>query len=176
MTEETWAPIPGYKGDYEVSDLGRVRRLTYRGRNAYKVAKTPKILAQSLVYGYLRVGLHKDNQPSHCLVHRLVLLAFRGEPDDGMEAAHLNGCRTDNRLANLAWTTRRENHAHKHLHGTAQVLERANSVKLTSKEVLQIRERIARGVRLVTIAREFSVNASTISSIKRGRTWRTLRS
>lgn len=43
------------------------------------------------------------------MVHRLVLLAFRGEPKKGEEARHLNDQREDARLENLEWGSRSEN-------------------------------------------------------------------
>src|SRR5262249_4354731 len=49
-------------------------------------------------------------------VHRLVLEAFVGPCPPGMEARHVNGIKTDNRLVNLQWGTHRQNMRDKATH------------------------------------------------------------
>ena len=51
QTSETFLSVPGYEGLYEVSNKGNVKSLR-RGI----------ILKPSILHGYLRVGLHKDNK------------------------------------------------------------------------------------------------------------------
>lgn len=114
---ETWAPIPGYEGSYEVSDHGRVRaldRVTDRGRKWRGRMMTPYAMRN----GYMSVTLWKDGKQKSHLVHRLILSAFVGEPPAGTEALHKNGLRSDNALANLAWGTHSENQFDQVEHGT----------------------------------------------------------
>jgi hypothetical protein len=69
--------------------------------------------------GYMSVAIKDDvGKWRFPYVHRLVLLAFVGPQPDGHESAHGNGRRTDNRVENLSWLTRKHNHAHKYQHGT----------------------------------------------------------
>jgi hypothetical protein len=72
--------------------------------------------------GYLFVTLNGKGYA----VHRLILLTFRGKRPKGLESRHLNNNKTDNRLKNLLWGTRREN--------------ACDSAKLTAEEVRQIRD------------------------------------
>lgn len=58
--------------------------------------------------GYLTVSVNNET----LLVHRLVLMAFKGAPLAGQEANHLNGDKHDNRAENLEWTTRAGNELH----------------------------------------------------------------
>ncbi len=52
---EIWKPIKGYEGLYEVSDLGNVKSLNYRGNG------TANILKGSFTHeGYKKVDLYKD--------------------------------------------------------------------------------------------------------------------
>jgi hypothetical protein len=114
---ETWKPIPGYEGAYEVSDLGRVRslaRVTDRGRRWQGRLLTPCPLQN----GYLIVTLWRDGRQRSPLVHRLVLLAFVGEGPEGTEVRHADGSRTNNALSNLSWGTHSENQCDQVEHGT----------------------------------------------------------
>jgi hypothetical protein len=53
--------------------------------------------------GYLSVGLSRNSKQRAFYVHRLVAEAFLGPRPAGKETMHLNGDRTDNRVANLAY-------------------------------------------------------------------------
>lgn len=99
-------PVPGYEMVYEVSNLGCVRS---RART-----QVPVIKAQWKHDGYWRCKIGSKA----VLVHRLVLIAFVGAPEQGMEACHNNGVRTDNKLENLRWDTRSANQMDRRKHGT----------------------------------------------------------
>lgn len=112
-TTETWKPIPGYEGLYEVSDHGRVRSLDRRYIRADGIATRrrgrilkPVMNGSSKHQVYLCAPGEKQKPQ---LVHRLVLTAFVGPCPEGMEACHSNDVPTDNRLANLRWDTRSAN-------------------------------------------------------------------
>lgn len=117
---ETWLPIPGYVGSYEVSDNGGVRSLlrTIRGRNNTPRIQPAKTLTPYInPSGYGFVSLRQKSQGKTMRVHRLVLRAFVGEPIVGQEGCHNNGNPGDNRLTNLRWGTRSENMFDKVKHG-----------------------------------------------------------
>jgi hypothetical protein len=116
-TRETWRPVPGYEGLYEVSDLGRVRslrRMTRRGWRGGKILKpTPRDR-----YGHTVVGLSANGIKTVRQVHQIVAEAFIGPPPGGMEACHGDGNGGNNALANLRYGTRRENILDEVRHGT----------------------------------------------------------
>jgi hypothetical protein len=103
----------------------------------------------------------------------LVCRAFNGPPPrPGLHCAHLDGNKTNNTPANLAWVTGRENEAHKLLHGTRMMGERHNMAKLTESDIRAIRATPkVRGSGLELAAR-FCVTPTTISDIRNGRIWR----
>ncbi len=69
--------------------------------------------------GYLQVKLSNAAGPKRKLVHRIVLETFVGPcPADKQETAHWNGKRSDNRVENLRWATKKENYDDAVRHGT----------------------------------------------------------
>lgn len=116
---EEWRPVVGYEGLYEVSDLGRVKRVA-AGQGA-----TPGIRKQSThPSGYKQVSLSKGNRQRTHKAHRLVLEAFVGPRPEGMESCHANDIPGDNRLENLRWGTRRENLLERDTNGKPRSPER----------------------------------------------------
>jgi len=77
--------------DIEVSDLGRVRRIS-----------TGQILSTCLrSNGYIQVTLWDRGIRRTKYVQKLVWEAFNGPLEPSQNIAHLNGDLTDNRLSNL---------------------------------------------------------------------------
>lgn len=169
---EKWLPIPGFEGDYEASSLGRIRRLTFKSGTCNKVHDVPRIITQhKMPRGYLRVCLSRGGKSKMYLVHRLILLSFKGD-GGGKEGAHLNGKCTDNRIENLIWATHEENNGHRYIHGTFFYGEQQNNAKLTADAVRKIRELSANGEPKVSISKKFGVAPSTVSGIVRRCAWK----
>ena len=110
---EIWKVIPGYVGQYEVSDQGRVR--SFRRNLQGRVLKPGRMPA-----GHMSVALGRKN--SQC-VHKLVLLAFVGAAPARHECLHINGVPNDNRLINLRWGTRSENMKDAYAHGARDLVK-----------------------------------------------------
>lgn len=109
---QTWRPVVGYEGFYEVSDLGLVwasRRKGTRGG----LLKTPLDNRS-----YQQVNMCRDGRRWHTHVHVLVATAFHGPCPPGMECRHLDGDRSNNVVSNLAWGTPSENNRDLVRHGT----------------------------------------------------------
>lgn len=105
MKSEVWNRINGY-GDYEVSNLGRVKsfkRDRINGKIMYP-APTKK--------GYLRIKLGDGKITKTFSVHRLVCENFLSKDEDRKIINHKNGIKDDNRLENLEWATNSENIRH----------------------------------------------------------------
>ncbi|WP_342576005.1 NUMOD4 domain-containing protein [Paenibacillus sp. FSL M8-0142] len=109
---EKWLPVVGYEGFYEVSNHGRVKRLSSSGTSKEKILK-PQIQRD----GYQRVTLSKKGQKKRMAIHRLVAIAFIPNPENKEQVNHENGNKLDNRLKNLNWMTPKENIAHAIAHG-----------------------------------------------------------
>ena len=163
--KEEWRVHPEWT-DYEVSDRGRVRRVT-GGSGAIPYAVLKGSFNKDTGYRGVRLyGLH-----SHT-IHKLVLEAFRGPRPHGMEARHLDGDGTNNRLSNLCWGTHAENYADRIRHGTAPIGSNSASAKLTEVDVDAIRSRyVPHVVTLKILGQEFGVSAAHISNILKRHTW-----
>ena len=115
MSKEYWKDIPNYEGLYQVSNLGRVKRLESAVWNGYKyVSKKEHILKpHTNTHGYPSVILCKNGKHhKNHRVHRLVAQAFIPNPQNKIDINHINGIKTDNRVKNLEWVTRSENLIH----------------------------------------------------------------
>jgi len=102
VTAPQWRPVPGYSG-YWVSDHGDVASTRRGDFRHLKLHRTQ--------FGHVQVWLYSGTRDTRkgVGVHRLVLLAFVGEPEPGQEACHNNDVPADNRLSNLRWGTHTDN-------------------------------------------------------------------
>lgn len=158
--------IPGFE-NYKISKDGIVTSL--KGQWGPRL-KTIKPIINS--NGYEMVYLMKNGKDKGLLVSRLVLLTYIGEPPGKeYQAAHINGTRTDNRLKNLKWCTRKENESHKIIHKTRLLGEKVTGSKLKTDQVIYIRKSTMENRVLATM---FSVHIYTIRQIKNGVIWKHL--
>lgn len=161
---EIWKelPTPAEIAVYEISSYGQVRTRRY-GRGEWK------ILSQFPDRGgYMRLTIARR----HTTVHRLVLQAFVGPCPDGLQCAHRDGDRKNNRLENLRWATPTSNNNDKLWHGTDQRGENCYIAKLTEDNVRYIRRALDDGTETFRgLARRFGVHLSTIADVRYGRTW-----
>lgn len=165
---EVWKTIPQWP-TYEVSDLGRIRRVSGGRWN-----KPGKILkAGDRGKGYLRVMLRMNGKDRTAFVHCLVAEAFHGpRPSTNHEAAHLDGNKSNNGLKNIDWVTTQTNHEHKKLHGTVARGEKVGVSKLTEQSVREIREYDWKWGDNKTLAEKYGVCICTISLIRNNKQWR----
>ena len=104
-----WSEIPGFEGQYEVSNDGIVRSWRY----GKKHLESPRILRQKTdKYGYLTVTLQRDGEKRYFTVHRLVAAAFVPNPKGKPQVNHKNGIKKDNSFEDLEWATNAENIRH----------------------------------------------------------------
>ena len=161
---ETWKPVVGWEDRHEVSDQGRVRRLS------------GLVLRPSLNRdGYPRLRLKRDDVDRSVLVHRLVAAAFLGPCPAGKEVNHKDGNKANSALMNLEYVTPSENKLHSY-----RVLGRkaapnygsANGYsKLKEEQVLEIVRRYRGGENGKALAAHFGVTQPLVSMIVLGKKW-----
>lgn len=163
---ETWKVIP-CAPNYSVSDLGRVRRdmaaqrtSIGRIRSTYKTDR-----------GYVYVSLAVDGKPRGFQVHRLVMLAHVGPST--LTVNHKNGDKSDNRLCNLEYVTRRDNSIH--AYEVLEVGPRGSShhnAKLTENDIGLLWSLVESGLSPKEVGRRFGVTGANVSHIVKGKGWR----
>jgi hypothetical protein len=110
---EVWKDIIGYEGQYQVSNLGRVKSMNREvDIKRCKVNKKEKIMSIGRRGGYSSLQLCKNSIDKSFLVHRLVALAFIPNYENKRTVNHINGIKTDNRVENLEWATDSEQVIH----------------------------------------------------------------
>ena len=160
---EEWLPYP-LNTDYAISNKGRAKRLT-RGKNT----RPGTILSQHKSNsGYLYVTMvNLEGEKKKHYLHRCVCWAFHGHPPRHDDIAnHIDLNKENNTPENLEWISLKENQLHARDSGAM-----VGKQKLVKEQVLEIKAKIADGISDSDIAKGYDVSASTIRSIRTGKTW-----
>jgi len=184
LKSEVWKPVKGYEGLYTISNFGHIR--------SYHIRTRGKALKSSLSGGYLTVHLRKNGKRKHAHVHKLVALAFLGDPPAPEYnyylkryilyiANHKDGIKTNNNTGNLEWKTVSEDALHAYALGLRHASgwtynkegETNPSAKLTEEDIPKIRKLVeCDRLTCEQVSERFQVTKSTISRIVRRKTWR----
>jgi hypothetical protein len=156
---EIWMPVSGYEYTYEVSNLGNVRSVDRWVDGRWKLGK---LLAQRLNKGtgYPTVTLRYEI----ATVHTLVAAAFIGPRPTKHDVAHTDGDKTNNRVVNLRYATRKENCHDMVAHGT-------RTKRLSIEQVTEIKKSLLKFENQYDIANRYGIDQSNVSRIATGKNW-----
>lgn len=165
-----YKPIERYPG-YRVGTDGSVWRWRIDKWKRLKLTPNP-------TNGYLLVNLFSERLGMKRIsktiqVHRIVLETFVGQCPSGMEARHFpDRNRSNNRLDNLMWGTKKQNASDKIAHATDPVGERNPNRKLTEEMVRRIRiNAVYKEKSRLSLALELGVTPGAIGHVLSGSTW-----
>lgn len=134
--DEVWKSVVGWEEFYEVSNMGRVRRIA--GGQGVRSVGTCKKLTEAMT-GYFVTNLNRPGVQELKTVHSMVLEAFIGLCPDGQECRHLDGNQKNNWLENLSWGSAKENADDRSRHGRTPTLKAfaksITSVKYSGEEM-----------------------------------------
>jgi hypothetical protein len=170
---ETWQPVLGYEGLYEVSDRGRVRslpRTIYLDNGHTRRWSGKTLIGHRRDSGYREFALYLDKKVKVRNVHQLVLEAFVGPRPLGKEVAHKDGNPSNSVLQNLKWVTKVENHSDRLRHGTYGFKLTLNQVRKIQKDYLLLDGGIMS--RCHTLSRKYSVSTAYIHTLVSRGGWR----
>lgn len=168
MDSEEWRDIEGYDGDYQVSNLGKVR--SHKRGNEWRPLRPSKDKD-----GYLAVILSKHNKQKRYRVHRLVAMAFIPNSlnlpivehrDDNPKNAHVD---------NLFWSTENDN-IHHAIERNLILRGEQNARAILTESVVKYLKEVCipddkkYGIR--PLARKFKIDHSTLGDIIKGKTWK----
>ena len=163
---EIWKDIVDYDGTYQVSNLGHVKTFMFnKGRLLHGSVNQ---------HGYRVVNLRKNGVSRKHFVHRLVAEAFIYNPNCKPFINHIDCNPLNNEVSNLEWCTQAENvHYTMHMGRSVNVVgEQHGKSKLSSDDIIKIREAWDMFHNYSKIGRMFSVNPGTIWAIINNKTWR----
>jgi hypothetical protein len=100
---EIWKDVPNYNGDYQVSNLGRVKSL--------KSNKVKYLIPFLDTYGYYSVKLSLKSKSKNHKIHILVAICFHGHIQSGLKMVvdHIDNNSKNNYASNLQIISQREN-------------------------------------------------------------------
>jgi hypothetical protein len=165
--KEKWKEINGYKGIYLVSNHGRIKKV-FPGKDT-----SDKIMCVNIDRaGYHTIKLAKNNTRKHFKIHRLVASQFLDKKKRNQtEVNHKNGLKSANHACNLEWISPSENIKHAFKTG----LKKRVKSRISLEDVILIKKLYFKTTYFhnqTRIARLFGINAKTIYSIVKGKSWR----
>lgn len=172
---EVWKPVVGHEGQFEVSDAGRVKALAHSVRHwcGRMIPKPERIVAQSRHSGgYLVVAL-RDGKKHY--VHRLVMAAFVGQPEEGHDVNHIDGNKTNNCVGNLEYCDRLGNVRHAIATGLQDNSGEDNGMNRYSADAIRAAHSMVQGgATQKQAAVATGVAESTVHQVVRGNRWKCL--
>lgn len=188
LNNEIFLPVVGYEGLYEISNLGRVKRLSYYQKNPMSdtlcLHKEKILKLYTDKDGYFYTGFCKNNVKKTFRISRIVSQSFIENPNKLPCVNHIDNNRQNNNSKNLEWTTWKGNINHKVQQGRQTKGIYVNTNKLTEKEIVEIRNTpIVDGrkhrnekdkIDLLYMAKKYNVTPGNIGSIIKNKTWKHL--
>lgn len=153
---ENWLDIPNYEELYEIDTFGNIKSKDkkVKNKNGYRIIKGKILKPKYDKYGYLKIGLTKNNKQKFYFVHRLVAKTFLPNPNNYLIINHKDGNKTNNYIGNLEWCTQKYNIKHAYDNGLKKGVSADHKgskhprSKLTEKEVQMILENKKAGVHI----------------------------
>jgi len=152
---------------FKISNFGRI--INCKGNEEYLVNET-------FTNGYqiLHLRQKRNGKPTGRYVHKLVAQHFL-EQNNGVFVIHLNYDKTDNRVENLKWATKREKELHQFSNPEWKKIREESihkNSKLNEGRVKIIKRQLQnKNNRISMIAKRFGVSDTQIHRIKRGENW-----
>lgn len=164
---ENWKSIDGYKGLYEVSNLGRVRSLDRIVGNRWgkeHMRKGYVMTSTRTSKGYLGIQLFSNGIKKSFKTHRLVASAFIPNPLNLDDVNHKDFDKSNNNVENLEWMSKEDNMQHARIGGR-------KAKKLTMEIAREIRAERAKGVTYRELVGMFECSINNVFRVVNNTIW-----
>lgn len=169
---EQWKPLTFDVGiadnrQFEISNYGRIKQI---------VDNEAILMKEAYINGYRSLRLRKPQYRKWTsrYVHKLVAEHFL-EKGEGIYVIHLDYDKTNNRVENLKWATKKEKENHQFSNPEYKNKPRKRTYsKLTETKVKLIKRKLNdpnRRTRLKMIAKQFGISEMQLYRIKTGENW-----
>jgi hypothetical protein len=142
-----------FNNKYSVSDTGIVYSLK---------GKKKELKGKIKESGYREILINHLGNRSYILVHRLVLEAFKDNPENKDTVNHIDGNKLNNSLSNLEWATYQENQIHARNTG----LCKSNKINMTIARMIRADKGSHRN-----LAEKYGLKKTQIGYIKKNKRW-----
>ena len=175
---ETWVPVKGFEGLYEVSSFGNVKscaKVVYDRRTGTRIKNEKLLKCTQDSAGYTKVTLYKGTEHKEVWkVHRLVATNFCKKPNGCDVVNHIDNNKINNHWSNLEWTTSLGNNTHmmnqdRHYFPSG---DECSSAKVTTEMVAEILALSKKAVAQTAIGAMFGISQQQVSKIVRGTRWK----
>lgn len=162
-------------GNYLVSSIGDIKSIDHvttvsKNGKEFQVRRKGKMLAKVLHKGYFVTKLGK--QKNLVGFHQIVAEAFLVRNNISDVVNHINGVKTDNRVANLEYITNSQNVEHAHATGLLLVKGESNGrAVLSESEVIRAREMFNNGASIRELANFLGVSTAHSRRIVKKAAW-----
>lgn len=166
---ETWKPISGYEGHYEISSFGRVKSLarmrkSARGGVAPLRERIMKLKTNKAGYPVVHLMDHGKNRwPS---VHRLVAEEFIKNPENKPTVNHIDANKMNSNICNLEWATYSEQMVHAVENDLLEVRGSPKFTKAMKREMHQ--HYVSTGCSIAELAVVFKTSERTAGRVAKG--------
>jgi len=157
---EYWKDVVDYEGLYQVSNEGRVKRLqgvVTRSDGKCRTIPENVLVSRPTIKGYPMVQLCKNGVPKAMTVHRLVAIAFVGNPSNYPIVNHLDSNPCNNTVENLEWTTSKGNTEHCIAQGRLKELGGGDADPENHPKLEEARKLIEQGMSMREVSKKLHI-------------------
>jgi len=167
LPNEEWVELVFGKKLYELSNYGRLKSFYFN--------KKGTILKNQSAAKYLKLEIKVEGKQKNIYIHKLVAEYFIPNEEHKKSVIHLDNDCKNNHFENLKWVDSKElfTHTKKFNPNFNKVFSkklRRNTI-LTKRQIININKKIAKGISIEELTKQYKVSEIQITEIKQNENW-----